>query len=1242
MINLKRYIYVSIGGKNVRIEIDNALLRGLEKSLKRKLEFDESGNIKTNFESNEDSYKAKQVVLRNLLAQINNYEIDDSLQDRAKYLKGFVNPKKSTVYSSDLAEMERLLLEATEMYDRIKRYGIPEKSREKKEIELKEKVVNASSTTEKIEAVKDVIENFQDNELSGYFDDEVLDKAIENVVIASSNEEYNTLTSEVLDTNDALDESLEAESLESTGQNETEKQKVEVPQKIILPPTATVEDIALEVIDSASKGTVIESAVKELKENKGNFKGDIVAGLNNLTSNIKTQGLNYRNLNYFGDNFIKECDRLCRESGQSLEDMFRDYFSASSSTRANSVLNRFILSFITRNGNDSSLRGLIEATLVKKAISNHLISSRFNNYLSEEYRNLSVNGSGYINFESKVKNEVETSNGVSEIASSHATISSDGIINNNINISGNINANREVNLNSNINSEVSIDSENNISSNVTNEVNFNSENNINGSNSKVNINNNSNLSGKSNNNFNVNNNSNSKVGDNSQPNDMGIPNRNMPGNRFGINRNLANNIGALNNDGLGNAFPESRVQKTSGMPNIGVPNPLGGDIGNNNNALNFGAPDNLMSESPNNLQNNLYGSPSMAMAGVSNRPKNDRDLASGRSDEEGTGTKTVGRSNKAKKNSKGAGSATKKGLRRNGLLNPNMLNSDSDELNNESLPQNNSANTNIDDSNEPNINDSLDNNNANNENNQNINNDNDDGNQNEKDSEVLDQIKKQIGKKILAVIKKHPWVIAVAVGIILFLFLLLIIISYSNQKKKGMLGLGGYPYLELTNVCEEIHVYDTPSGEDGTYPLEEYIAGVVAHEVGAFNDDTLYEVFAIAARTYALRRLQNSGDCSIPGNTKAQVFGKTSNERIIEAANKTRGIVLTRDNGLASTEYDAFCWDTKEGTNYNICQKNYDTGEVLKVPETWAQEYVAKISGKTFLTNPRYQSHGRGMSQQGAYYMAMELGYTRDQILAFFYGSEAKLMSIYASSYTGEFPLNPNDELYQNLEFIINRPLSSILEENGTSVEEFNNYLANIVETSGVGTREAVVNVGVSLIGSLANMGYKLNYQWGGKYYAPGVNANFGEQRSTGICASYGKLYNIDKCLTHYKWASFDCSGFVNWALLNGFGLSGYRELEGRGIYAKTQTHLADRVDLNPNKAVCQAGDVLIKPGAHIVLIVGTDDSKNSYIVAESTGSNINTKTGGVKLSYYNYAASGYFCGDMSSIYKNNNKTEEE
>ena len=164
-------------------------------------------------------------------------------------------------------------------------------------------------------------------------------------------------------------------------------------------------------------------------------------------------------------------------------------------------------------------------------------------------------------------------------------------------------------------------------------------------------------------------------------------------------------------------------------------------------------------------------------------------------------------------------------------------------------------------------------------------------------------------------------------------------------------------------------------------------------------------------------------------------------------------------------------------------------------------------------------------------------------------------------------------------------------------------------------------------------MGYKLNYDWGGRYDYKGVNANWGVQFNP-TCNSYpgGKSY----CYTNHKWHSFDCNGFVNWALLNGFGLNNLQESTKKGIYQKTQTANATRVNLNPNQAVCKSGDVMIKPGSHIVLVVGINEKEKKYIVAESTGSNVATKQGGVKLTYYSYNASGYFCGDMSSIYNNN------
>jgi len=82
--------------------------------------------------------------------------------------------------------------------------------------------------------------------------------------------------------------------------------------------------------------------------------------------------------------------------------------------------------------------------------------------------------------------------------------------------------------------------------------------------------------------------------------------------------------------------------------------------------------------------------------------------------------------------------------------------------------------------------------------------------------------------------------------------------------------------------------------------------------------------------------------------------------------------------------------------------------------------------------------------------------------------------------------------------------------------------------------------------------------------------------------------------------------------------------------------------NLEKDRAVCLPGDVLIQSGSHIVLIVGTDDAKKSYIVAESTGSNLNTGYGGVKLSYYPYKYSNYFCSDLSSFYKGSSTQVEE
>lgn len=499
--------------------------------------------------------------------------------------------------------------------------------------------------------------------------------------------------------------------------------------------------------------------------------------------------------------------------------------------------------------------------------------------------------------------------------------------------------------------------------------------------------------------------------------------------------------------------------------------------------------------------------------------------------------------------------------------------------------------------------------------------------------------------KIGAFITAHWPIFLAGGGILLFIILIIIIVSggaaTSKNKYSQMIGLNGYEYLELENLCEDIYVYNTDNGSDGTYPLEEYIAGVVAAEVGMMNDLTTYEVFAVAARTFALNRLKNSDSCSIEGNENVQAFRPTTDELILEAVSNTKGLVITRDKDLFSTMYDAFCWEEKDDSYYYLCQGNYETGESLKIPIEWANEYVAKWSGQVFLDNPRYMSHGQGMSQHGVYYLSASESWTRDEILTYFYGDDTKLMSVYQTfMYNGEYAINPDDELYQGLQFLAGISIEELLNSSESSVEEYNSYLSSVVEIEGVGTRGAVVGSAVTLIGSLANMGYKLPYQWGGKYYFVGTNISWGKIGSTD-CANYATVYK-DKsvCTVNYRWTSFDCSGFVNWAIVNGFKFNNFTEMDAAGAYQIT-ADTNNIVKLNANEAVCLPGDVLYNSG-HIMLIVGLDDINKQYIVAESTGSRLNTGYGGVILDYESYGNTNYKCRSLENLYSQYSGGQDE
>ena len=206
-----------------------------------------------------------------------------------------------------------------------------------------------------------------------------------------------------------------------------------------------------------------------------------------------------------------------------------------------------------------------------------------------------------------------------------------------------------------------------------------------------------------------------------------------------------------------------------------------------------------------------------------------------------------------------------------------------------------------------------------------------------------------------------------------------------------------------------------------------------------------------------------------------------------------------------------------------------------------------------------------------------------------------------------QYNMDPNDKLYRNLKNFNGKTLKSVLEENGSSVAQLDAAIKAAVEAVGVGTREAPVAAGMTLIETLANYGYRINYDWGGKWYHVGVDGNFGKKITPAYCDSHP---NPDRCKTQLIWKGFDCSGFVNWALIQGFD----NEQNGRQ-YTEDSGAIPLR---GQTTAICNVGDVVVND-KHITLVGGHDDALKKYIILESSG-------GGVKLSYYDYNNAAYYC----------------
>lgn len=497
--------------------------------------------------------------------------------------------------------------------------------------------------------------------------------------------------------------------------------------------------------------------------------------------------------------------------------------------------------------------------------------------------------------------------------------------------------------------------------------------------------------------------------------------------------------------------------------------------------------------------------------------------------------------------------------------------------------------------------------------------------------------------------KKYKIIFMCVVAVFLILLMVPMLAIGDNSSK----GLSGYDY--YPGACEKIKV------KGNLISMDEYVAGVISMEVPGFTDETL-KTFAIGARTFVIANAKKVGDdneCYYNVTNVSDSFqvytDKTAAEQYKNAANATRGLIITVD-GKPKGNYDASCMYTAAQARAKTPDQEFDDNYYYIKYGGWTiggdnYQKVEKDKALSVGTfggyigdanngNPCNGNHGGGMSQNGAGYLEKYEGFNFEKIIDYYFQGKGKLVSIYkgtasgGSGYNGDYPIDPNNELYSNNKFLINTSLSNVLSNNGSSVEEFNEYLKSEIEKAGVGTRDASVAAAVTLIGSLAEQGYKINYQWGGIHTGLGINSQYGTPVGTGSCdGSYAAQgYDPSVCRTNYKWYGFDCGGFVTWAIYN--GMQGSNSPSGVTVSRSNIFSYSanNKISLNSNKAVCKIGGVLDSTG-HIALVVGHDDVNKQYIVAEAAGSRLKEGRGGVILSYYSYGAKGYWCGNLDEMY---------
>lgn len=212
--------------------------------------------------------------------------------------------------------------------------------------------------------------------------------------------------------------------------------------------------------------------------------------------------------------------------------------------------------------------------------------------------------------------------------------------------------------------------------------------------------------------------------------------------------------------------------------------------------------------------------------------------------------------------------------------------------------------------------------------------------------------------------------------------------------------------LNYSGVCSMVTVEGS-----GTYPLDEYVAGVIKGEVGVYSAYPEYlKAQAIAARSFLVASKGGGSSCTVKNSESFQVFtpvdpNSSYDQLFITAAQETSGMVVMRNGEVALTQYmsypnPTYSYDVDGKWNVVLQKYNNDPSTEWTWVGTKSKDEIQSALGYHAGGVSAGVNHHYGMSQTIGAWLGHE-GYSYEEIIEIFYGTDdTELAKLVDGNYT--------------------------------------------------------------------------------------------------------------------------------------------------------------------------------------------------------------------------------------------------